>query len=99
MIVFEQFLKDNNCRDQYWQNLQNIKKGGSIKRAIKDNKCLLREISILYITNSFLWKDSKEGHEFWSELDDKWIDLIEDLDFTYFGFGIDYDLEKGEPLC
>jgi len=99
MIVFEQFLINNKCRDKYWRNLQDSNKDNYIKNAIDSKKCLLKELFTLYIVDSFLWAHAEEGHEFWSDLDDLWTDLVDDTNLVYFGFGIDYDLEKGESLC
>ena len=65
---FFAFLKENNAYDKWIYNLRH--KGWwsvSPQNLYEDN-------SNEAISRAFFWGDTKEGHEFWSELNHKWSD-------------------------
>lgn len=68
---FTRFLKENNCYIQYFNNCNNFFIDFVFFDTLKWN------YDKLFIT-SFNWGDSKEGHKFWHDLDNKWNNYIND---------------------
>ena len=58
--IFIRFLKDNNCYTQYQRNL---KKYLSIVKKFD---------KLHYVIAAFTWSETKEGIEFWNDIDMKW---------------------------
>jgi len=96
MLIFEEFLNENNVKsedfikycNEYVSNTNNYP-----LRKYQWNTCSLYEISMLsYLKRAFNWHNTKEGYEFWNELDKKWC-LTSSID-VYFGFGIDKTIER-----
>lgn len=70
--VFEQFLKDNNCYDNFIENLKkNDGYHGYNDKTISDI-CKNKHISKYDIINSFPWKLTSEGFSFWYGIHIKW---------------------------
>jgi len=82
------FLKKENAYKEYikaikqqrkkefinWGNYINILTIKSLKR------CFINSNLITYLIDcSFTWSFTKEGHDFWSELDIKWCDKMKDI--------------------
>lgn len=59
---FVAWLIANSCYDEYIQGLRNGMKDWSVDD--ENGKCLIHE--------AFLWSDSSEGYEYWSEKDSQW---------------------------
>ena len=68
---FEQFLKDNNCYEEFEKNILELNYIKITKEVLYEDEA----ISFLY--KSFVWCASEQEHHFWSELNEKWIKLIE----------------------
>lgn len=65
---FNEFLKTNNAFDAYYEN---INEGGS-----KQSDFVWRFFSRGHISgiidNSFIWSNTPQGHDYWSNLDRMW---------------------------
>ncbi|MCP3683588.1 MAG: hypothetical protein GY861_12950 [bacterium] len=61
--IFIQFLKDNNCYDQYMANVDVPFERIMLKYSYKD-----------YIVGTFIWSDTPkdEGIGFWDDINNKW---------------------------
>ena len=66
---FFAFLKENNAYDKWVYNLKH-------EALNSDSTCqwLFEDNSNEAINCAFFWGDTKEGYEFWSELNHKWSD-------------------------
>lgn len=62
-------VKNRNVDDDDWcYNFTNIFKGD-------DNE--IEDVEILELINSaFLWKTSKDGHDFWQNLSREWQEIV-----------------------
>ena len=69
---FKQFLIDNNCLESYLYNLKYFK--FSSVSPYPFNKL------IIY---TFKWEATKEGWDFWNNLDNKWIKITRNYDNEY----------------
>jgi hypothetical protein len=65
---FYKFLVDNNALDKYIYNFDNYKEINYSE--------LLHKNKNQYILWSFDWSNTPEGHEFWSNLNYKWINFL-----------------------
>lgn len=71
--VFIKFLNDNNC---YHEFLTNIREEYNI-----DIETVFNYFSHYnWICFAFSWRRSEQGYEYWDKINDKWIDLLEDLE-------------------
>ena len=66
--TLSEYLEENNAYEAFIEScveefLNDINKYNEIKRDYKEDKILL------YINNTFLWQDTKEGQDYWSNLD------------------------------
>ena len=61
-----QYLKDNNILEQYKTNVKN-------DNSIDDEEDYSDDSN--FIDSSFIWSDTPEGHDFWSDHDNKSEDL------------------------
>jgi len=60
-----------------WENYINILTIKSLKG------CFINISNIVYLIDySFTWSSTKEGHDFWSELDIKWRDKMKDTELV-----------------
>lgn len=63
---FIRFIKENNVYDKYKNNVIN-------------DKCLISELKKFrmesYISGAFDWLSSKEGIDFWVNMNDKWLNF------------------------
>ena len=88
---FIRFLKENNCYKEYCRNFslyskkfiilnQNRKTFISYKKGIDEiiNKRILNQIDS-EIEYSFRWRDTFEGHDYWSELSHKWEKISKEI--------------------
>jgi hypothetical protein len=85
------FLKKENAYKKYikaikqqrksqfknWGNYINIFTINSLRECLKNNS----NIGYL-IDNSFHWASTKEGHDFWSALDNKWHDKMRNIEIV-----------------
>jgi hypothetical protein len=65
---FVKFLKDNNAYDKFITNLNIVNK--PIEIFCDDSK------KKSYINRSFIWFQTKEGFDFWENLNVKWIQFL-----------------------
>lgn len=70
--LFYRFLKLNNVFNSFKYNVT-LKSKESYRYKINYIK---NELSDSLISNAFTWANTKEGHEFWENIDDKWCDII-----------------------
>lgn len=66
MEKFIKFLKDNNAWGNFERNF--IKQERDVERYKKDCKTLKNS----YLSYAFIWSKTREGPEYWSELNRKW---------------------------
>lgn len=85
------FLKKENAYKEYIKAIKRQKKGEfknlgnyinvltiyPLKECFRNNGKLRRMIDY-----SFHWDDTKEGFDFWSELDKKWCDKMKDTELV-----------------
>lgn len=60
-----------------WENYVNIFTINSLKECFKINSNTSYSPICSLIDNSFRWASTKEGHDFWSALDEKWFDKMQ----------------------
>lgn len=84
------FLKKENAYKEYikaikqqrknqflnWENHVNIFTINPLKECFKNNNNQLCYL----IDRSFLWTSTKEGHDFWSALDEKWSNKMQNTE-------------------
>ena len=62
---FIQFLKDNNCYDQFVYNTQHVVCGVEIKYfRVKEARA--------FVSKGFIWNRTIEGFEYWVTIHNKW---------------------------
>jgi hypothetical protein len=66
---FYKFLVDNNALDKF---LYNLKESG---KNLKNHFIRLKNKFIL-LNIAFRWRDTTEGHDFWSNLNYKWKEYL-----------------------
>lgn len=81
--TFVKFLMDSSC---YVEFIENLYKG----RGIDLHTYMTRTPPISFISDSFVWSDSKQGITFWSDIDKKWM--------KYFKSFTDYDKSATKEL-
>jgi hypothetical protein len=72
-ILFNQFLKDNNCLRQFVRNYKND------IQYLGLNECLEVKHPEKYISSSFHWIGTPEGVRFWMDLHYSWIKLLKTI--------------------
>lgn len=71
--VFIKFLKDNNCYHEFCFNIRQEYNIGI--------ETVFNYFSHYnWIRFAFSWGRSEQGYEYWDKINDKWIDLLEDLE-------------------
>lgn len=70
---FEEFLKENECYEEFEQNIINERYFISIKDACDSDWFGAED----FVSICFIWEG--ERYDFWSELDDKWRERHEQL--------------------
>lgn len=73
--LLKQFLIDNNCYHSYMFNIINRHK---CKGEDLFNIIILRKAEC-YINGVFAWCFTKEGYDYWNEINNKWDELISKL--------------------
>ena len=80
---FLHFLDSHNCRQEYFYNLEHHTYNERVQR-LDDSMSKLKQL-ITYapngydiINSSYCWADTKQGHNFWYDLDTKWNDIVMD---------------------
>lgn len=78
---FIRFLKSENAYAKYKINLFNPSVKSNIKTFFlsKDN-VLINKVSGSYICGAFNWRKSKEGYNYWRDLDEKWSNKLSNYD-------------------
>ena len=79
---FVKFLKDNNVYDKFIYNLKNY--------ISLDDYCYKIYITN-YILDSFTWNNTKEGHNFWYDIYNKWVNYLNNLNES-----IDFEWDEEE---
>ena len=89
--TFIQFLKKNNALESYKKNVIECNKHKKITLvnridpltipSIKEN-ILSANVFWSIISASFVWADTKEGHKFWSHLNNKWSKISHEYKIT-----------------
>ena len=73
---FKQFLIDNNCLESYLYNLKHFKFSSASPNSIDK-----------FIIVAFKWNATKEGWDFWNNLDNKWkarvMSCNQNYDYTF----------------
>lgn len=66
--LFDEFLKDNNCFDEFYSNKKaHIRDGGGITS---------HDDIFNFVMGAFTWSDTLESINFWDEIHDSWNDVI-----------------------
>lgn len=78
---FEQFLDENNTKDQFFHNM--IIHHNKTKKDYYQQQLLYRENESRLIDAAFGWSSSPEGHSFWSILHRKWSKIVQDENLSY----------------
>ena len=88
-MEFIKFLKKHNAYKQYMTaRRQYLQKelGATAFQLVNPNMLVTRDFDRLHshvhesiIDHSFCWRQTKEGHDFWSELNDKWYDIASNM--------------------
>ena len=73
MKKFIKFLEANNAWENFERAFENY--GRNAKDYKKDCKTLKNS----YLSYAFIWSKTREGHEYWSELNEKWIEANKPL--------------------
>lgn len=68
MKKFIEFLERNNAWENFERNF--IKQGGNVKNYKRDCKTFGRP----HLSVAFTWSETEEGPEYWSRLNDKWVE-------------------------
>ena len=85
------FLKKENAYKKYIKAIKQQKKGEfnnfenyiNVLTISSLKRCFRNGSNIPYlIDSSFHWASTKEGHNFWSELDIKWNDKMKDTEIV-----------------
>lgn len=66
MGKFIKFLEDNNAWENFERNF--IEQARDVKEYKRDCKTLKNS----HLSYAFTWSKTREGHEYWSEIDQKW---------------------------
>ena len=69
---FIQFLVENDAYEQYMQNFLNFGRSKPFDEWFEQ-----LENKMDGICSCFMWQDTPEGHEFWENLNRKWIKFVE----------------------
>lgn len=69
--LFIKFLKDNKAYETFMFNL-NSKKGFFFTPKKFFNNTFYED----FVSNAFAWAETKEGYDYWDELEDKWFDNL-----------------------
>ena len=85
-MEFIKFLKKNNAYKQYMTaRRQYLQKecGATAFQLVNPNMLVSWHFGKYdyegIIDKSFSWRQTKEGHDFWSKLDDKWYDIASNI--------------------
>lgn len=66
MEKFIKFLEDNNAWENFERNF--IEQERDVKEYKRDCEILKNS----HLSYAFTWSKTREGHEYWSEIDQKW---------------------------
>lgn len=66
MEKFIKFLEDNNAWENFERNF--IEQEKDVEEYKRDCKTLENS----HLSYAFTWSKTREGHEYWSEIDQKW---------------------------
>ena len=77
---FLQLLKENNAYEQFMFNFNSKK--GKYFRANRGLNCSTESYfnacyKKSYLLDAFLWGVTSQKHDYWSALNDKWIEILE----------------------
>jgi hypothetical protein len=67
------FLKKHNALQRYCVNVLNYRRGETPFQGIEKDVLTMIEYSDCNIGSSFLWDSTKEGHEYWEDLNLQFI--------------------------
>ena len=80
---FKTFLKKENCTKEFFYNFYNSpwrsecgKKENFQNYFNKHTKKYLKRNALSIFSDAFKWSRTKEGHNYWDELHDKWVNYI-----------------------
>ena len=72
---FFAFLKERDAYDKWLYNLlERLPMNGTEQCNVSLEK-LFKQKCLCAINEAFIWDNTKEGYDFWSELNHKWCDL------------------------
>lgn len=72
--LFLDFLEKEGVRKQYKENVKNLHL--LLGTTADDVVNVMVDEYQKYIGFGFIWEDSPEGHDFWENISDKWVDYI-----------------------
>ena len=72
--IFMLFLDMNDCKGSYLYYLR--KDGYKVKDVREEFHC--RDV----LVDTFTWQGTKQGHNFWNSIDDKWMEVVSKLDIA-----------------
>lgn len=73
MEKFIKFLEDNNA----WENFERA--FNEYNKEVKGYKNRCKEDPKAALAGAFKWSGTREGHDYWNELNDKWMQEITPL--------------------
>ena len=92
--LFLRFLKQNHAYHLFLYNMCNEKENPRLC-TLYDFKSINNTLVINFIVNPFIWSNTNEGYFFWSNLYDKWDNLIRPyVGYSKRGYDIVTDYEK-----
>jgi len=98
---FVRFLKENGVYDKFIYNCENVISSSYFTKTYKSLETFCTDIKKKdYFYDSFDWENSTEGHTFWSKINGKWLNYLdnmnESIDFNDWDEEefIDFDWKK-----
>lgn len=92
--LFIRFLKQNNAYHLFLYNICNRKENATFYN-LYDLKSINNVLALNFLTNPFIWNNTKQGHLFWAKLYDKWnIAIREHVGYSKRGYDNVTDYEK-----
>lgn len=78
--IFIDFLKENNCLDQYKNNVKSFHVNDLIFF-----RNIFNQDPKGYVTSPFLWVGSPEGPDFWKDINQKWKSELKRGNYDRYG--------------
>lgn len=74
MKKFIKFLEDNNARENFERNFENFERNfENSEQHVEKYKEMVGEYPKLALLYAFRWQTTREGFDYWDELNANWI--------------------------